>query len=267
MLEGFEMEVTLIDTTDPCASKARAVPLLVTRGKRTIEYWYDVNAALERIGTDPRFIEQATNRKDLLDDILDDHAMYYRKHVLRDAAIAGAMMHGDRTCPIGIEVAISRRRVEQDATVPLGMDRDELHVMPISTCNDAETINNPCTCAPFSKSIDMRHRELTRVSPCIGKIRGLRKLDLSFNMIEKLEWMDALPNLVNLDVRSNFINKISDLGDISTVHFLDLSGNPISKIDGLEKYGNLKDINVKNTSIPAMDCISFRKATGKIVHC
>jgi len=90
----------------------------------------------------------------------------------------------------------------------------------------------------------------------ISDIEGLNKensnleeLDLSINVISKIDGIENLSKLTNLKLNRNQIDEISGLEKLQNLKALDLSNNKITEIKGIEKLINLKKLTLKNNQI------------------
>ncbi|MFB9079336.1 leucine-rich repeat domain-containing protein [Flavobacterium procerum] len=86
----------------------------------------------------------------------------------------------------------------------------------------------------------------------------LKKLDLSYCHIEKIEGIEKLINLKELLLNYNVIKKIQELDQLVNLEELGLRGNYINKINGLENLKKLKKLDLSNNDIISYD-VDFNK--------
>lgn len=74
----------------------------------------------------------------------------------------------------------------------------------------------------------------------------LRELDLSGNLIKRVEMISNMPCLEDLDLSHNQITKVSsnDFAPAKVLITLNLAGNPISDFSDLECLSTLEELNL-----------------------
>lgn len=78
------------------------------------------------------------------------------------------------------------------------------------------------------------------------KLSGvLRRLDLSFNLLETLDNIDRMQNLRDLNVSMNSINQINNLNKLANLKILNLEGNQIKQLAGLKSLRKLEKLSLK----------------------
>lgn len=80
-------------------------------------------------------------------------------------------------------------------------------------------------------------------------LKGLKKLDLSYNQIKEIENLEQLRNLLELDLRGNQISIIKNLDSLSTLKTLNLGHNKIQRIENLEGVTFLSVLNLWRNQI------------------
>ena len=82
---------------------------------------------------------------------------------------------------------------------------------------------------------------------------GLKKIRLVANLVDRIEGLEACPNLVHLELYQNRIKKIENLENLSHLQHLDLSFNLIRKVEYLNASlpfcENLKTLYLPNNKI------------------
>ena len=81
----------------------------------------------------------------------------------------------------------------------------------------------------------------------IGK--NLQKLDLSYNLLQKIEHLENVPNLKDLNMSGNKIKKIENLNKMIGLQSLYLDSNQIEKIENLKGLRKLQRISIKNNKV------------------
>lgn len=87
----------------------------------------------------------------------------------------------------------------------------------------------------------------------VNLLFNLRALNLSHNLIEKIEHLDNLVNLNQLFLDSNKISKIEGLEKLTILRILDLGSNRITKIEGLESLRELTDLRLYCNGIEVIE--------------
>ncbi|AKV64918.1 Leucine Rich Repeat (LRR)-containing protein [Porphyromonas gingivalis] len=82
---------------------------------------------------------------------------------------------------------------------------------------------------------------------------ALKKLDLSYNQISKLEGLERLTSLTKLRLRSNQIRKLEGLDSLTSLTKLSLSDNQISKLEGLERLTSLAELYLLDNQISKLE--------------
>ena len=82
---------------------------------------------------------------------------------------------------------------------------------------------------------------------------ALKKLDLSYNQISKLEGLERLTSLTKLRLRSNQIRKLEGLDSLTSLTKLSLSDNQISKLEGLECLTSLAELYLLDNQISKLE--------------
>ena len=84
----------------------------------------------------------------------------------------------------------------------------------------------------------------------IGELTNLQKLTLECNQITKIEGLDKLTKLQELDLAYNlYITEIKGLNKLTNLQVLNLDYNKITEIKGLNKLTNLEILNLDYNKI------------------
>lgn len=67
-------------------------------------------------------------------------------------------------------------------------------------------------------------------------LTGLKELNLSFNLIERIENLDTLIHLESLSLYSNKIQKIENLESLENLMILSIGNNLIKTVEGVSIY-------------------------------
>ncbi|WP_223600778.1 leucine-rich repeat domain-containing protein [Chryseobacterium sp. GVT01B] len=101
--------------------------------------------------------------------------------------------------------------------------------------------------------LDLSYNKLKKISG----LDGLSKLyDLKLNWNEKLDTIEGLHNLVNLEwlsINGTEINKIKNLENVINLRYLYLGANKIKKIEGLENLKKLRSIYLSYNQITKIE--------------
>jgi len=98
-------------------------------------------------------------------------------------------------------------------------------------------------------------RGFTKLTNLI-KLTPLKKLTIMTlidNGIQKIEGVDNLVNLKELDLRNNSISSIEGVDNLVNLKELYLKNNSISSIEGVDKLVNLEILELKNNSISSIE--------------
>ena len=82
---------------------------------------------------------------------------------------------------------------------------------------------------------------------------ALKKLDLSYNQIRKLEGLERLTSLTELYLSGNQISKLEGLNALTSLTELYLSGNQISKLEGLNALTSLTELYLLDNQIAKLE--------------
>lgn len=91
------------------------------------------------------------------------------------------------------------------------------------------------------KNLDLYDNKLKKYEE-INKLTKLEILDLSFNLLRKMESLDCLPQLKKLYLVSNKITKIENVNLLSELVLLELGDNRIKHIENLEHLTKLEEL-------------------------
>jgi Leucine-rich repeat (LRR) protein len=80
----------------------------------------------------------------------------------------------------------------------------------------------------------------------LSQLPHLQSLDLSYNQIEYVRFLEKLPRLRNLNLKNNQIEDIRFLENLSQLHTLNLSYNQIEDIRPLESLTQLQNLFLSN---------------------
>lgn len=80
-------------------------------------------------------------------------------------------------------------------------------------------------------------------------MKNLVKLNLSNNVIEKIQGLESLVNLQELNVSFNHITKMENLGTLVKLQTLLLFSNKIKVIEGIDKSENLSILSIGKNEI------------------
>ena len=84
---------------------------------------------------------------------------------------------------------------------------------------------------------------------------NLKILDLSANMIYKIDNLMNYQNLENLSLRQNKVFEIKPLQKLANIKILDLSQNEITDISSISELTNLKVLNLSNNQIASLNSL------------
>lgn len=73
-------------------------------------------------------------------------------------------------------------------------------------------------------------------------LTNLKKLDLSFNYIEKIENLEKLVHIESLSLYNNLISNIENLDDLENLKILSIGNNNIVEVKGIERFRFLKKL-------------------------
>ena len=108
------------------------------------------------------------------------------------------------------------------------------------------------------KRLDLSFNYLKRIDP-LESLRELRELNLSFNRIEEITNLHKLPNLQILVLNSNRIKRLENLKTLRKLEILSLSGNLLEELavfNTTEPMIELKEINVARNLITTVKLLN-----------
>ncbi|KAJ3296958.1 leucine rich repeat [Borealophlyctis nickersoniae] len=102
----------------------------------------------------------------------------------------------------------------------------------------------------------------------LGMLRGLTVLDFSSNLIEKIEGLEAVPNLVELNLSNNKLSCIEGLRSLYKLKRLILSFNRIQTLEGMVElhgdYYSLRYLDLKGNRIPDTSQLHYLAGCTKL---
>ncbi len=98
----------------------------------------------------------------------------------------------------------------------------------------------------------------------LGQLPNLQLLFLNSMGIQKIENLDNLTALTELDLSYNEIQRIENLENLTALTKLDLSKNQIMLIENLEKLDSLTDLNLKNNKIECIENLDNLKILNRL---
>ncbi|KAI8921116.1 hypothetical protein DFJ77DRAFT_150399 [Powellomyces hirtus] len=101
----------------------------------------------------------------------------------------------------------------------------------------------------------------------LNLFRSLTVLDISSNLIENIEGLDAAPYLVDLNLSNNKISRVQNMKSLQRLRKLNLSFNCIRTFDGLEELRgprySLQVLDLKGNSINGLETLRcLEECTG-----
>jgi hypothetical protein len=90
----------------------------------------------------------------------------------------------------------------------------------------------------------------------VCSLPNLRDLFLTGNSIQKIDGLSGCPNIENLLLGSNQIQKVEGLQGLANLRVLDLSNNQIQRLEGLGSATNLNRIYFNNNKLTSWSDIS-----------
>ena len=88
----------------------------------------------------------------------------------------------------------------------------------------------------------------------IGELTNLQKLTLKCNQITKIEGLDKLTKLQELDLAYNlYITEIKGLNKLTNLQVLNLDYNKITETQGLNKLTNLRELDLEGNYITEIE--------------
>ena len=116
--------------------------------------------------------------------------------------------------------------------------------------NQLRTI--PLSLPPSLLNLSFYRNQITKIEN-LDKLTSLRQLNLRFNQISKIENLDKLHNLSQLNLSENKIAKIENLDKLHNLSKLILGGNQIAKIENLDHFSNLRQLHLWNNQITKIE--------------
>ncbi len=105
-----------------------------------------------------------------------------------------------------------------------------------------------------AERLDLRHNYLSGLSPAIGRLTRLRRLQLSTNQLERLPAaLFSLAELERLELDHNrLLDLPSGLGRLRRLEHLSASHNPLARIADLSSLERLTSLNLSATALEAL---------------
>jgi len=109
-------------------------------------------------------------------------------------------------------------------------------------------------CQPLQINyVDFSFNMIKALADSLAEFRNLKFLDLSTNLLIRIEGLAGLGNLQVLRLSRNRIGKIENLGSLTKLNALDLSMNNISQIEGLENLISLQLLYLYGNQITVLE--------------
>ncbi len=105
---------------------------------------------------------------------------------------------------------------------------------------------------PALKKLDLSYNQIRKLEG-LERLTSLTELYLSGNQISKLEGLNALTSLTELYLLDNQIAKLEGLNALTSLTWLDLSYNQIRKLEGLDHLTSLRRLNLSGNQIAKLE--------------
>lgn len=119
----------------------------------------------------------------------------------------------------------------------------------LNSIEDLEYLCEPLTINYTDFSFNM----IRALADSLADFRNLKFLDLSTNLLSRVEGLSGLANLQVLRLSRNRITKIENLENLVSLNALDLSMNHIQYIEGLERLENLQLLYLYGNQIMVLE--------------
>ena len=113
--------------------------------------------------------------------------------------------------------------------------------------------------------LDFSEKGVTKIEG-LEKLSQLQELNLSNNQITKIQGLEKLSQLQKLNLGNNQIMKIEGLELLPQLQTLFLNSNYIKKVEGLEQLSQLKELYLSLNRIPRMS-INIEDAQAVVKYC
>ncbi|WCG03419.1 leucine-rich repeat protein [Porphyromonas gingivalis] len=105
---------------------------------------------------------------------------------------------------------------------------------------------------PALKKLDLSYNQIRKLEG-LERLTSLTELYLSGNQISKLEGLNALTSLTELYLLDNQIAKLEGLDHLTSLTGLNLSGNQIAKLEGLASLTSLTRLDLSDNQIAKLE--------------
>ena len=105
---------------------------------------------------------------------------------------------------------------------------------------------------PALKKLDLSYNQIRKLEG-LERLTSLTELYLSGNQISKLEGLNALTSLTELYLLDNQIAKLEGLDHLTSLTGLNLSGNQIAKLEGLASLTSLTRLDLSGNQIAKLE--------------
>jgi len=144
------------------------------------------------------------------------------------------------------------------------------HLHQVEACNFRQNLLQQTSLQDLQflttlKSLDLYDNRLTSCNLNLNACSLLENLDLSFNMIPRLEYLGDLVNLRDLWLANNEIRRIKPtLGGCKVLRTLELGANRIKKIEHLEMLSSLHNLWLGKNRITTIENLSALTSLRKL---
>ena len=102
---------------------------------------------------------------------------------------------------------------------------------------------------PNLEYLELYDNRLPEIEPILAKLTALTHLDLSFNLIPNIKYLETLTNLSSLYLCQNKISEIEGIATLKNLRILELGANRIKELDGLAELTNLEELYLGKNKI------------------
>lgn len=112
--------------------------------------------------------------------------------------------------------------------------------------------------------LNLDHLRILNIT-CLWRFSSLNKLELSNNIIRRIEGLESLLNLTVLDLSFNHIDSIGGLNNLVNLYHLNLTYNKISGLGNMDNLKKLGTLLLRNNRIKSFSDITYLRQFEKLI--
>lgn len=107
------------------------------------------------------------------------------------------------------------------------------------------------------QKIDLSHNNIKEVTKSICELKDLSSLNISFNMLKKINNFLSEVNLLHIDLSHNKLENFPDIAEFKNLQTLNISYNLLNYIQNSTKNHSLNKLNISHNPLKGLDELGY----------